>query len=72
MVHLSTNPTDDEMLDFVEQWIDLLAQEQFETAFRSTAHDPYYTVESRTDSACHRGIRVATTSPKWSCLSRHS
>jgi hypothetical protein len=41
-VHLSGNPTDEEILAFVEMWIDDLARGDYETAFARTAHDPYY------------------------------
>lgn len=40
--HLGPNPTDEEMLRFAEQWIDLVAEGQFEAAYRFTAQDPYY------------------------------
>ena len=42
MVHLGPDPTDAEMLQVAETWIDLVADGKFEEAFHCTAHDPYY------------------------------
>jgi hypothetical protein len=41
-MHLSRNPTDEEILTFVEQWIDDLANGDYESAYIRTEHDPYY------------------------------
>lgn len=36
------NPSDEDILHFVEAWIDDLAGGDYEAAFRRTEHDPYY------------------------------
>jgi hypothetical protein len=41
-MHLTQNPSDEEILQFVEAWIDDLARGDYATAFRRTEHDPYY------------------------------
>jgi hypothetical protein len=41
-VHLSANPTDEEILQYVEMWIDDLARGDYEAAFARTSHDSYY------------------------------
>ena len=41
-MYLATNPTDEEILHFVEEWIDDLARDDYAGAFRRTEHDPYY------------------------------
>ncbi|MBL9083725.1 MAG: hypothetical protein JNK76_18050 [Planctomycetales bacterium] len=41
-MHLHQNPSDDEILRFVEEWIDDLARDDYAAAFRRTDHDPYY------------------------------
>jgi hypothetical protein len=42
MHHLTQNPTDEEILHFVEAWIDDLARGDYAGAFRRTEHDSYY------------------------------
>ena len=39
---LSSHPTDDEILDTVETWIDDLARKDFKAAFARTDHDKYF------------------------------
>ena len=41
-MQLAVNPTDEEILAFVEQWIDCLSSGDFDCAYRMTAQDPYY------------------------------
>lgn len=41
-MHLTRNPSDEEILHFVEAWIDDLAHADYVGAFRRTEHDPYY------------------------------
>jgi hypothetical protein len=41
-MHLGAHPSDDEILRFVESWIDDLARRDYQAAFDKTAHDPYY------------------------------
>lgn len=41
-MHLSRNPTDEDILTFVEQWIDDLANGNYESAYGRTEHDPYF------------------------------
>jgi len=42
-MHLSHKPTDGEILQFVEAWIDNLARGDYTGAFSRTEHDPYTT-----------------------------
>ena len=39
---LGPNPPDDEVLAFVARWIELLAAGDFDAAWATTEHDPYY------------------------------
>jgi hypothetical protein len=41
-MHLDQNPSDKEILRFVEAWIDDLARGDYAAAFCRTEHDPYY------------------------------
>src|SRR3954454_6358000 len=41
-MHLAQNPSDDEILQFIEAWIDDLTRGNYEAAYRRTEHDPYY------------------------------
>lgn len=41
-MHLPTNPTDQQILTFVEQWIDDLVRGDYKTAYSRTGHDSYY------------------------------
>ncbi len=41
-MHLSNSPTDEQILAFVEAWIDDLARGDYQAAYDRTAHDPYY------------------------------
>lgn len=41
-MRLPHNPSDEDILHFVEAWIDDLAGGDYEAAFRRTEHDPYY------------------------------
>jgi hypothetical protein len=41
-VTLPRNPTDDEILRVVEDWVGDLERGDYATAFSRTAHDPYY------------------------------
>jgi hypothetical protein len=41
-MHLSSDPSDEEILRFIEAWVDDLARDDYEAAFRRTEHDPYY------------------------------
>jgi hypothetical protein len=41
-MHLSNNPSDDDILHFVEAWMDDLARGDYAAAFQRTEHDPYY------------------------------
>ncbi|MCA9647930.1 MAG: hypothetical protein KC492_44870 [Myxococcales bacterium] len=40
--HFPATPSDQELLEFVGRWIDLLAAGEFAAAYRATDHDPYY------------------------------
>jgi hypothetical protein len=41
-MHLSASPTDEQIVAFVEAWIDDLARGDYRAAYSRTAHDPYY------------------------------
>jgi hypothetical protein len=41
-MHLRDNPTDEEILAFVDGWIDDLTRGDYSAAYARTAHDPYY------------------------------
>lgn len=41
-MHLSRNPSDEEILQFVEVWIDELARGDYAAAFGRTEHNPYH------------------------------
>jgi hypothetical protein len=41
-MHFTKDPSDKEILRFVEGWIDDLARGDYAGAFRRTEHDPYY------------------------------
>ena len=41
-MHLGRNPADEDILHFVEAWIDELARGDYGSAFRRTEHDAYY------------------------------
>jgi len=41
-VTLPANPTDDEILRIVEDWVSDLERGDYKAAFSRTAHDPYY------------------------------
>jgi hypothetical protein len=42
MKTLPLNAKDHEILDFVKEWVDVLAREDYQGAFSMTGHDPYY------------------------------
>lgn len=42
MLLLSLAPSNEELIAAVEKWIDLLAEGDYEAAFASTEHHPYY------------------------------
>jgi hypothetical protein len=42
MTHFASSPTDEELLAFVEVWIDDLARGDYQTAYSRTEHDAYY------------------------------
>ena len=39
---LSVNSTDEEILSHIEEWVSALAEEDYESAYKRTKHDPYY------------------------------
>jgi hypothetical protein len=41
-MHLGASPTDEQILAFVEAWIDELARGDYQAAYARTAHDSYY------------------------------
>ncbi len=41
-MYLSRNPSDAEILHFIESWVDDLVQENYAGAFHRTEHEPYY------------------------------
>jgi len=41
-MHLTRDPSDEEILHLVDAWIDDLAHGDYEGAFLRTEHDPYY------------------------------
>lgn len=42
MTELPLDATDEQILNLVHQWVDLLAQERYDDAYALTAHDSYY------------------------------
>lgn len=41
-MHFQHPPTDNEILSFIEHWIELLADGHYEAAHQHTGHDPYF------------------------------
>ena len=41
-MHFRQNPSDEEILRFVERWIDDLAKDDYHAAYARTEHDPYF------------------------------
>jgi hypothetical protein len=41
-VQFRRSPEDEEVLAFVDRWIDELASDNYEAAYASSEHDPYY------------------------------
>ena len=42
MKMLSVNSSDEEILGYITEWVVSLAEEDYESAYKKTSHDPYY------------------------------